>query len=592
MQRSTILSKLVLICLFLSACGGVPTATSIPATSIDTSPQITINFADTEAVELVSETVSQPNCDGTAEVENQVQKSRAIEHIIEASVGVSVNANGQIGFAGTDIELGLTVAEQLGTSYGTTETIAKSVTVKAKPGTSMQHVLKLTELWKVGTADVRVGNQETTIPFRFRHDFAIELVSSRDAGCNTTTATSIFPTATQEFATSTPTLSSTSPATTSMPLSGDWQGEYFDNNRFQQPPAYTRIDPAPIFDWKDGNPAPGIPIDQFSVRWTRCLPLEDRYYIFTARADDNVKVYVDDIFVLEAGRNNVERAFAVAAGEHCIKLEFTEAWNDASVYFDFRPGETYQAADESTAWKGEYFDNNRFQEPAAYIRNDPAPVFDWKDSNPAPGIPIDQFSARWTRCFAFDDRYYIFTARADDNIKVYVDEIFVLEAGGNEIEREFAVSAGQHCIKIDFLEAWNNASVYLDFQPGETYQTADESTAWIGEYFDNNRFQDPAVYTRNDPAPVFNWKDGNPAPGMPIDQFSVRWTRCMDFEDREYVFTARGDDNIKVYVDNEFVLEAGRNDVERAFAVSAGRHCIKIEYVESWNDASMYFGIE
>ena len=369
-----------------------------------------------------------------------------------------------------------------------------------------------------------------------------------------------------------------------------WQGEYFDNTRFQEPPAYTRTDPAPIFDWKDGNPAPGIPIDQFSVRWTRCLTLEDRYYVFTARGDDNVKVYVDDIFVLEAGANDVERAFAVSGGQHCIKIEFVEAWNNASVYFDFWPGETYQKADESTAWKGEYFNNNRFQEPAVYTRNDPAPVFDWKDSNPAPGIPIDQFSVRWTRCLTLEDRYYIFTARGDDNIKVYVDDIFVLEAGANDVERAFAVSGGQHCIKIEFVEAWNNTSVYFEFTPGDTYQEADESTAWKGEYFNNNRFQEPAVYTRNDPAPVFNWKDSNPAPGIPIDQFSIRWTRCMVFENKEYVFTARGDDNVKVYVDNDFVLEAGANDVERAFAVAAGQHCIKIEFVEAWNNASVYFG--
>lgn len=592
MRWSTVLPTLVLICGLITACAGMPTATSSLSTPTDTNPEITIDFSKTEAIELVSETVSQPNCDGTAEVENQIQKSRAIEHIIEALVGVSVNANGQIGFAGTDVELGLTVAEQLGTSYGTTETITKSVTVKAKPGTNMQHVLRLTELWKVGTADVKVGDQEMTVPFRFRHDFAIELVASKDAGCNNATATSIFPTATQQVATSAPTLAGTFPSTTSLPQSGEWQAEYFDNNRFQEPPAYTRTDPAPIFDWKDGNPAPGIPIDQFSVRWTRCLVLEDRYYKFTARGDDNVKVYVDDIFVLEAGGNIVERAFAVSAGQHCIKIEFVEAWNNASIYFEFQPGDTYQTSAENSAWRGEYFDNNRFQDPPAYIRNDPAPVFNWRDSNPAPGIPIDQFSVRWTRCVTFEDRYYNFTARSDDNVKVYVDNVFVLEAGGNDVERAFAVSGGQHCIKIEFVEAWNNASVYLEFQPGNMYQTAEESTAWKGEYFDNNRFQEPAAYIRNDPAPVFNWRTSNPAPGIPIDQFSVRWTRCMNFENREYMFTARGDDNVKVYVDNVFVLEAGGNDVERAFTVSAGQHCIKIEYVEAWNNASIYFGLE
>lgn len=37
----------------------------------------------------------------------------------------------------------------------------------------------------------------------------------------------------------------------------------------------------------------------FSIRWTRCFPFEERYYVFKARADDYVKVSVDNLFVLE-----------------------------------------------------------------------------------------------------------------------------------------------------------------------------------------------------------------------------------------------------------------------------------------------------
>jgi hypothetical protein len=584
---------IVWICFFLTGCGEVPANTPEIVSSTDPEPEIRIEFTGTEAVELVTETVAQPNCEGTAEVENQIQKSRSIEHIIEAAVGVSVNVNGQVGFAGTDIELGATVAEELGTSYGTAEIIARSLTVKARPGTNMQHQIRLTELWKAGTADVKVGDQETTVPFRFRHDFAIELVSSKDIGCAQPAATSIFATPTQTLSPS-PTTAETvgvtqTPGSILPQTDTGWRGEYFDNTRFQEPAAFIRTDPAPIFDWRDGNPAPGIPIDDFSVRWTRCLAFEDRYYVFTARGDNSVRVYVDDIFVLEAGGNNVERAFAVSAGQHCIKLELVETWGNASVYFDLQPGDPYQSADESTAWRGEYFDNTRFEEPAVYTRNDPAPIFDWKDSNPAPGIPIDDFSVRWARCLTFEDRYYVFTARGDNSVRVFADDIFVLEAGGNNVDRAFAVSAGQHCIKLELLETWGNASVYFDLQPGDPYPSADESTAWRGEYFDNTRFQEPAAFIRNDPAPIFDWKDSNPAPGIPIDDFSVRWTRCLNFEDREYIFTARADNNVRVYLDGTFVLEAGGNNVERAFAISAGQHCIKLELLETWGNASVYF---
>lgn len=202
----------------------------------------------------------------------------------------------------------------------------------------------------------------------------------------------------------------------------------------------------------------------FSIRWTRCFPFEERYYVFKARADDYVKVSVDDLFVLEARSNNVERAFAVPAGEHCIKIEYVEGGHIASVYFEFEPGDTFPVVDPANAWKGEYFINQRLQDPAEVTRYDAEPVFDWQDSNPAPGIPVDNFSARWTRCMDFDGREYTFIARADDYMKVFVDNNVVLEARSNTVEQQYQVSSGQHCIKIEYVEGGNLASVFFDLR--------------------------------------------------------------------------------------------------------------------------------
>ena len=133
---------------------------------------------DTTTITL--DPISQNNCTGNAEVESQFQKSHTIQHVLEAQGGFSVNSNGQLGFAGTDIELGATVAAELGYTYGTEDTITRSITVKAKPGTNMQHLIKQVEVWKIGEAKVSVGNQSTTVPFRFLQDFSVELEESRD----------------------------------------------------------------------------------------------------------------------------------------------------------------------------------------------------------------------------------------------------------------------------------------------------------------------------------------------------------------------------------------------------------------------------
>jgi hypothetical protein len=161
------------ILLFLSGCGSSPQ----PSNS---SPQIQVEITGTEIKELGTETISQLNCTGSAEVENVVEKSRQIMYVMEVQNGAQVNANGQVGFAGTDIELGATVSAQFGQSYGMSETLSRSLIVKASPGTNMQHTVRQQEIWKNGKATVTVGGQQTVIPFKYRYDFTIELINSID----------------------------------------------------------------------------------------------------------------------------------------------------------------------------------------------------------------------------------------------------------------------------------------------------------------------------------------------------------------------------------------------------------------------------
>lgn len=247
-----------------------------------------------------------------------------------------------------------------------------------------------------------------------------------------------------------------------------------------------------------------------------------------------------------------------------------------------------------TGWQGEYFNNDQFQGPAAFTQADSELSFDWANGSPESAIPADHFSARWTRCLEMEERYYVFSAHADDDLRLLVDDILVLQASWTgDVERPFAVSAGQHCIKVEYRELEGSASAAVSFRTGASFNIADASVAWKGEYFNNPNFIEPVTYTRNDPEPVFDWRDGNPAPGIPVDNFSVRWTRCLDTEGRDYVFTGRADDLVRVFVDEVQVLEApGYADVERSFAMTAGSHCIRVEYLEGGGAAFVNFSLK
>lgn len=194
MQSKRLPSLIILLILLTTSCSTPPSSNQ---NGSNQSTSIEIQITGTESKELGIETIPQPNCTGSAEVENTVEKSRTIEYVMEVQNGVSVNANGQVGFAGTDIELGATVASQFGQSYGTSETLTRSITVKAKPSTDMQHVIRQVEIWKVGQAKISVGGQQTIIPFKYRYDFAIEYAGNNQIPCDTNGTTNIIPSNTQ-----------------------------------------------------------------------------------------------------------------------------------------------------------------------------------------------------------------------------------------------------------------------------------------------------------------------------------------------------------------------------------------------------------
>ena len=76
-------------------------------------------------------------------------------------------------------------------------------------------------------------------------------------------------------------------------------GEYFDNMNFEGKPVLTRIDSFIDFNWGLNSPAPRVPKDYFSVRWTgKITPPVTRDFYLATRTDDGARLYLDDKFML------------------------------------------------------------------------------------------------------------------------------------------------------------------------------------------------------------------------------------------------------------------------------------------------------
>lgn len=76
---------------------------------------------------------------------------------------------------------------------------------------------------------------------------------------------------------------------------GSFKGEYFANRELKGEPILTREDRRVDFDWGNGSPGPGLPNDDFSVRWTGKIGPMPRTmtYRFGTLSDDGVRLWID-----------------------------------------------------------------------------------------------------------------------------------------------------------------------------------------------------------------------------------------------------------------------------------------------------------
>lgn len=119
-----------------------------------------------------------------------------------------------------------------------------------------------------------------------------------------------------------------------------------------------------------------------------------------------------------------------------------------------------------------------------------------------------------------------------------------------------------------------------------------EKSGWTAEYFDNGNLNGLPVLTRTDASVDFNWGTGSPAPGIPENHFSVRWTSRQEFEAGSYRFRVRADDAIRLYVGKTLLIDSWMLTDLRwegaTISLDEGKHTITLEYGERIGGARVY----
>lgn len=100
-----------------------------------------------------------------------------------------------------------------------------------------------------------------------------------------------------------------------------WTAQYFNNTSLAGSPVYTETLPGGInFNWGAGSPNALVPIDNFSARFTSVQSFYAATYEFVVSSDDGVRVFVDNVLVLDRfyGRVLTTDAFQLplSAGIH------------------------------------------------------------------------------------------------------------------------------------------------------------------------------------------------------------------------------------------------------------------------------------
>jgi hypothetical protein len=366
-----------------------------------------------------------------------------------------------------------------------------------------------------------------------------------------------------------------------------WQATYWNNISLSGTPAREETVAQIDFDWAYGSPHHSVATEGFSARWTRYIDVAAGTYRFTATADDGIRVYVDGDAVIDEWNDQPARTFfgdvTLSAGHHQVLVEYYENTGYALAKVSWEP-----VTAPSNRWRGQYFSNRWLSGSPALVRKDASIDFDWGSGSPGPAIPSNNFSVRWTRSVHFQPGAYRFTVTSDDGIRLYVDDRPVIDQWWDHPPQTFTgylrLTTGEHEIRVEYYENTGRAMVQVSWE-------VVPPQAWSGEYFDNRWLQGPSTLIRDDADIDFNWGYGSPAPGIPRDGFSVRWTGTISLNAGLYRFTTTTDDGVRLWVNGHLLIDQWRDQPPASHSGTihvTGGVPIKMEYYENGGVAAAH----
>ncbi len=117
---------------------------------------------------------------------------------------------------------------------------------------------------------------------------------------------------------------------------------------------------------------------------------------------------------------------------------------------------------------------------------------------------------------------------------------------------------------------------------------------WKASYFNNPTLSGSAIVIRNEPAINFRWGFASPDTRIPVDNFSGRFESVQSQAAGLYDISVIVDDGVRVWVDNQLIIDDWRVGSERRLVVQrqlGSQASVRIEYFEASEQATLVFNI-
>jgi glucose/arabinose dehydrogenase len=333
-----------------------------------------------------------------------------------------------------------------------------------------------------------------------------------------------------------------------------FDAQYFSNMTLTGPPVLDRCESAPInYDWGTGSPDPSVPVDNFSARWTGNFTFATAgTYTFTATADDGIRVFVDGNTAnpvinawVDQSATTYTGSVTLTAGVHSVVVEYYEHLIDAVAKVSWALGSTPSVnLNFATSPTGLLLSVNGTSSTAPFSRT----------VNVGSTVTLSAPASQ-----TLNGTTYNFVSWSD---------------GG----------AASHSVT-----APSTSTTYT-----ATYQAQGGVTCTTGhyhaQYFSNMNLTGTPTIDRCEGAPInYNWGNGSPGSGVPVDHFSARWTGSFTFTAGSHTFTATTDDGMRVFVDGTQIINGWKDQSAKTYTakvnLTAGIHAVIVEYYEDTGQA-------